>query len=110
MTPRSYGYKSGIELIATERRRQIDEEKFDWRHDEAHDAGELAIAAACYAVRKLPGLRVVNAQGEDAWPWPEADKRDTTARVHALVKAGALLAAEIDRLLDWPHLDPPRGW
>ena len=37
--------KSGIELIAEERRRQIDIEEFGSSHDDQHSGGELANAA-----------------------------------------------------------------
>lgn len=40
--------KTGIELIAAERKRQIKEEGRDKEHDESHYMGELASAAACY--------------------------------------------------------------
>jgi hypothetical protein len=36
---------------------------------------------------------------QDPWPWePEWDKRGSGDRMRDLVKAGALIAAEIDRL------------
>ena len=39
----------GIRLIAAERQRQVDVEGWTPAHDDEHDEGELAIAAACYA-------------------------------------------------------------
>ena len=41
--------KTGIELIADERRRQIEEEGFDAKHDESHDYRVLIEAALAYA-------------------------------------------------------------
>ena len=40
--------KTGIELIADERRRQIEEEGFDAQHDAQEDYQELAGAAVAY--------------------------------------------------------------
>ncbi|MBW2672480.1 MAG: hypothetical protein JRD89_03570 [Deltaproteobacteria bacterium] len=114
---------TGAERIASERQRQLDKLNWTAEHDDGHADGALALAAVCYAspVR----LYVVNeyARGrmyQDPWPWPGeyCDKRFYTAhatahssnvppnpdsftkaeRVDLLVKAGALIAAEIDRL------------
>ena len=41
---------SGIEAIAAERQRQIEAEGWTPGHDDTHDRGELARAAACYAL------------------------------------------------------------
>lgn len=83
----------GVELIAAERRRQIEAEGWTKEHDEQHRNGELALAAAAYAVPDhLADIQMY------LWPWgPEWYKpRD---RLRNLVRAGALIAAEIDRLL-----------
>jgi len=91
---------TGAELIAAERRRQIEEEGWSATHDEQHADGELAEAARCYALDPIfkkeepPDTRI--AYGT-YWPWswewwkPKGQIRD-------LVRAGALIAAEIDRL------------
>lgn len=79
---------NGAELIAAERQRQVDVEGWTPEHDAEHDRGELAKAAAAYAV---PDHAAV------FWPWAFSGfKRDE--RVRELAKAGALIAAEIDRL------------
>jgi hypothetical protein len=45
------------------------------------------------------------ASGGDAWPWSRNwDKRDKHSRTRRLEIAGALIAAEIDRLVSDPHL------
>lgn len=91
---------TGIELIAQERTRQIEVEGWDSTHDASHADGELSIAAACYAVNKLPGLSVAEYGNMDAWPWHEEwDKRRKHDRLRSLVVAGALIAAELDRLI-----------
>jgi len=95
---------TGVELIAAERVRQITEEGWTPGHDDQHDDNEMAWAALCYAA---PGP-VFAMRGDssyedpvyvDPWPWdPQWDKRGRSDRVRELVKAGALIAAEIDRL------------
>ena len=67
--------------------------------------GELACAAACLAVAREEGLSVVRAQparGGLLWAWPDSAAlwiADTRDPLDNLVEAGALIAAEIDRLL-----------
>lgn len=79
----------GINLIEAERERQIYREGWTEEHDDKHVNNELALAAACYAVPD------VFSQGY--WPWDLSWYKSTT-RIKDLVKAGALIAAEIDRL------------
>lgn len=98
---------TGAELIAAERRRQIEVEGWTPEHDDEHDGGELALAAACYAVAGTDA-EVVISKGQfgtssfeqwDAWPWGGAfDNREEHDKLRRLVIAGALIAAEIDRL------------
>lgn len=107
--------KNGAMMIAAERERQVTAEGYTPEHDDAHRLGEIAAAAACYAAPEaIYTLRQeVLDRGRaykfrDAWPWsPSSDKRflrregDTqhASRIRDLAKAGALIAAEIDRLL-----------
>lgn len=92
----------GAARIAAERRRQIEEMGWTTGHDDGHARGEIAQAAACYAVATVPHYA---GHYPVSWPWsPFWDSRpgkssDVVARVRALEKAGALCAAEIDRLL-----------
>lgn len=80
--------------IAAERRRQIEEENFSFKNDDLYTDGELADAAACYIASfdKLP-----SGSRQALWPWLEDWWKSTTYR-RDLVKAGALIAAEIERL------------
>lgn len=91
----------GIEMIAEERRRQIEEEGWTAEHDEQHADGELAWAAVCYAaprdVYKHEEFNGVHSF-RDPWPWRYWDKREKHDRIRQLVIAGALIAAELDRL------------
>ena len=80
---------AAIELIAAERRRQVEAEGYSTDHDDEHATGELADAAACYAL----GVRTPR------WPWgTDWWKPSPDNRVRELVKAGALIVAEIERL------------
>lgn len=114
---------TGVSLIAAERQRQVEKEGWTPEHDDEHESGELALAAACYA----SPIRIFEMDGGtagysfvDPWPWhSQYDKRydcgeieDETEefdlpnprsyshdeRLDLLIKAGALIAAEIDRL------------
>lgn len=88
---------TGAELIAAERDRQMDSEGWSSEHDDAHVNDEIAMAASCYA---LPNRhRRLIADVPAGWPWStDFWKPSTDDRVRELVKAGALIAAEIDRL------------
>jgi hypothetical protein len=88
---------TGIELIAAERKRQIEVEGWTADHDDRWVNGELAEAAATYA--SLPhhegafiNWRTLHWPFDIEWYKPEEN------RIRELEKAGALVAAEIDRL------------
>ncbi len=106
----------GAGRIKAERLRQVLVEGWTSEHDDSHDEGQLALAAVCYAAPeqifiKRPGTNGV--MFHDPWPFElRYDKRpydgnvivlpklrSDEERVQLLVKAGALIAAEIDRLL-----------
>lgn len=88
--------KTGIELIKEERERQINEEGWTPEHDDEHAVGELAMAGSCYAM--IPEYRPAEL-APLGWPWSDKWYKPTPKdRVRELQKAGALIAAEIDRL------------
>lgn len=90
--------KTGIEIIAEERERQIDVEGWTAEHDDAGNNDEqLALAAAMYA---LPSdYREHEYHVRNIWPWDMNWYKPTPEdRIRELAKAGALIAAEIDRL------------
>ncbi len=97
---------TGTELIAAERQRQIESEGWTHEHDDEHQMGEIAIAAACYALPEIERVESLGCHepeyGGDGspliWPWGGYWKPTPNDRVRELVKAGALIAAEIDRL------------
>lgn len=87
--------KTGIELIADERKRQVEEEGWTPEHDSQHKNGELAIAASCYCLP--PGQREFRVR--EQWPFDyEWFKPTPNDRIRELVKAGALIVADIDRI------------
>lgn len=106
-------HTKAIQDVIAERRRQIMSEGWAEEHDDAHVTGSMAMAAACYAWsgsddRPSFRQRVADALwarfGSDdgnpikrMWPWaqewwkPKSKRRD-------LVRAGALILAEIERM------------
>lgn len=93
--------KTAIELISEERIRQIDKEGYSFKSDAGHTNSQLALAAACYA---LPWQYRDSIDGAfvplpNIWPWGRESWKPTPEdRIRELVKAGALVVAEIDRL------------
>ena len=86
--------------VAIERRRQIDAEGWTPEHDNDHLDGDLARAAAAYALYDLgvPGFaKVEGLDSPQLWPW-SADWLKPKDRRRNLVRAAALLIAEIERL------------
>lgn len=95
----------GLAVVAAERRRQVDEEGWTPEHDDRHDAGELAGAGAAYALNAACLLHPFNGTPIEEPPkswllersWWKPDSGDNPVR--DLARAGALIAAEIDRHL-----------
>lgn len=89
--------KTAIELISEERERQIAKKGYSLSHDDGHENGELAIAACCYAYPRQ-SLYVDEIRNNE-WPFePESFKPEPMNRTRELVKSGALICAEIERL------------
>lgn len=105
--------------IAAERRRQVEVEGWSEAHDDEHDDYSLGLAAASYAGGVDCGSKVTTYPGDvsggrgdcPVWgfvkkrvpvPWPDSwDARwwkPTGDRRRDLIKAGALIVAEIERL------------
>ena len=106
--------RTGIQRIVDERARQIAKEGWTPEHDDEHTKGELALVAALCATPIRLLERVVYDDDyvlfQDPWPsswdreWDKRLKRRDPelcriSRIRELEKAGALIAAEIDRLL-----------
>lgn len=82
------------DTYAVERRRQASAEDWSAEHDDRHTRGELAIKAAELAVHGTD--EVLDLGCQDEWGLVVKHRGD---RVRQLVIAGALLAAEIDRVM-----------
>lgn len=98
--------KTGIQTIAEERERQVTEEGWEPSHDDNHQSGELADAAMAYAYaagdqargQSLEYLKSLVPACEVRWPWEDQWWKPSDDPRRNLAKAGALIAAEIDRL------------
>lgn len=94
--------KTGIEMIAAERERQITAEGWSAAHDDEHNNQELSIAAECYSEASnmlLSGMcSSFVRKSPRRWPWDLSRWKPSEDPIRNLVKAGALIAAEIDRL------------
>ena len=96
--------RDGVSLIAEERKRQVEVRGWTDEHDAQWKSGELALAAACYAIENNKTAEVIDKINSDsgftvnAWPW-DGWWKPSDSPIRNLQKAGALIAAEIDRLL-----------
>ena len=96
---------TGGALVIHERNRQVTEEGFHSEHDQQYINDELIKAAVCYAsvpvVRAEGGIteaEIVKEVPEGLWPWM-AEWWKPGTDMECLIKAGALIIAEIDRRL-----------
>lgn len=95
---------NGAEMIAQERQRQVNEEGYTPEVDDRHTEGEMADAASFYSLTDSAIDHFDTFWGNDQhlslWPWDLDWLKPTPEdRKKQLVKAGALIAAEIDRLI-----------
>lgn len=92
---------TGTERIAAERQRQIEQEGWAPDHDDEHCFGEIAGAGhayvqhAVYQIAEGPHRRPPS----QLWRWSHEWWKPSEDPIRNLEKAGALIAAEIDRLL-----------
>lgn len=86
---------NAAEDVLAERRRQIEGEGWTTQHDDKYDMEEMAQAAASYALWAAEltetAMEVWPSSWSRHWFKPTDQRRD-------LVKAGALILAEIERL------------
>lgn len=84
--------------VAAERKRQRELEGWTTDHDDTHISGEMAMAAACYALASiLDTEHALNTLVTRYWPWTRKWWKPKSPRVN-LVRAGALIIAEIERI------------
>ena len=98
---------TGADRIRFERCRQVLLKGFSLDHDDRHVDGELVMAALAYAEAGImsqirPAVRVYLSSPPPTgwgWPWQHSEWKPSDDPIENLVRAGALIAAEIDRLL-----------
>lgn len=89
--------------VIAERRRQIEKEGWTPEHDDEHVDGEMAAAAACYAIMETKASMNDALDGEGRqrtrfpWPWSWSWWKPRSHREN-LVRAGGLILADIERL------------
>jgi hypothetical protein len=83
----------GVELIAQERSRQVEEKGYTARHDAQHNPETLTDAAIAYC------LAPEATRAAAWWPW-DPNLFHPGDRRRELVKAGALIAAALDAMGD----------
>lgn len=124
---------TGIELIAAERARQVEREGWSAQHDDGHSKGELGAAAIAYVANGCKiqtrvkvftephckcgargladcscALLTPDEKWVKPWPWAPTEFNPKADPLADLVRAGALIAAEIDRrqrLREWEKLN-----
>lgn len=103
---------TGVELIAAERERQVSVEGWTPEHDDTHHDASLTRAGMSYtysARRQILGATKefgLLKPWQSLWPWHDEWWKPSADPIRNLVKAGALIAAEIDRL---QRLENPNG-
>lgn len=108
------------QAVIDERRRQVMEEGWTPEHDDEHRNGQMAVAAACYAlhgtdephfayhpvqvgveqnrrIRNRAAYSAVTRDVPNLWPWSESWWKPKDRR-RDLERAAALIVAEIERL------------
>lgn len=106
------GCSKGAERVAVERIRQVSEEGFSQERDQMYRGNELVWMAIHFAAPKDPDVvdtvirqyhDGVRAQLKEVWPHNCDPNFCNAAKQHSRIRqleiAGALIAAEIDRLL-----------
>lgn len=89
--------KTGLELIAEERKRQIEVLGYTAQEDSKYTT-ELFQAACCYyAAHRIRALGDGTDPLPSSWPWDEEHwKPSPNDRIKELIKAGALFQADYD--------------
>lgn len=93
------GLSQAARDVLAERRRQIEAEGWTPEHDDGHPPGELSSAAESYAAAASEQLCGWDGplRAPQAWPWERDSWKPEGCRQN-LVKAGALILAELERL------------
>ena len=91
-------------MIVVERLRQVEGEGYTAEHDTQWNKNQMIEAAISYAIAGTERNEVITDEGETVyidslWPWRLLHFKPKEDPIRNLVVAGALIAAEIDRLL-----------
>ena len=108
--------KTGVQVIADERKRQIESEGWTPEHDDEHNEAELTEAARSYCWAHfcqttlgatVKDLRII----PDCWPekWDRSWWKPSSDPIRNLARAGALIAAEIDRIQRKASTNPAKS-
>ena len=95
------------QLINAERQRQLDQLGYTIANDARYIDGELLHASFSYLVL-ADHLRTDEPLPDtppDYWPWAAETWKPTDDPLEALLKAAALIAAEMDRILEKEHIE-----
>lgn len=84
--------------VINERRRHVSEEGWTPEHDDEHVSGELARAAACYALSTLSQYQWAMNFVREIWPFHTDWWKPIGGDRRNLIKAGSMIIAEIERL------------
>ncbi|MBB3004433.1 Lar family restriction alleviation protein [Paraburkholderia tropica] len=103
-TPPTERMSDAMRDVIAERGRQVSGEGFTPTRDDSYADGQLAQAGAAYAIAVADHTNhIINSgaafytRSPDIWPWSEKWWKPTNPR-RALVKAAALILAEIERI------------
>lgn len=84
---------TAVQLIAEKHRTNREHKGYTPEHDDEHISGELADAAIAFIMQDLQGIK----NAKDWWPFEEDQWNPSDDPIRNLVKAGALIVAEIER-------------
>lgn len=97
-------WSTAVRDLLAERRRQVREEGHTLERDDQYIEGQLAQASSAYAfwadprgARQDDHIDYLNSTPTGLWPWAKEYWKPTSPRL-MLIKAGALILAEIERL------------
>lgn len=89
--------QKAMKLIADERRRQVEDERWSTEHDDTYAMGELERAGLCYLFHDTDFALTGTGAAPLNWPWHPTWWKPKGRRTD-LVRAGALFMAEADRV------------
>jgi len=98
--------ETGADMIAVERAGQQFGHGYSHEHDDQWTGGELIEAACAYGTsaeasyfsETVTFKDIISGRPPTCWPWKKDQWKRSSTPIGDLVKAGALIAAEIDRL------------